>query len=301
MWHNTEVDVITISAWNETDDVQFPPLFSDSTRIKLDPSVVDAKIAEKLSDQKNKKAQETHEKIRATVVNGILSEHILARLKVPDSSNPFPKSAMSNKLPPISPRTESKMPFLVCLAADTNDVGIMVPKPSNMEEPPKWQKLKHVSPDQVSERSAGGLMKTSMRATMKLTHSIRFAPSSLGAVRSFVGGRNRGKQRHEKNHNKRGENDGPNRHQSDSVQERRERHGEEEQAERKRPEVAERVLRLYYEEAGGRSPEGAEQVTGIRDLGCRNRGEEGSSGRELNRPYRRSWKRMVGHLLIDGC
>ena len=35
---------------------------------------------------------------------------------------------------------------------------------------------------QVSERSERALMKTRIRATSKLTHSIYFAPSSLGAV-----------------------------------------------------------------------------------------------------------------------
>jgi len=177
MWHNKEVEVITISAWNETEDVHFPPLFCDSSRIHLDPNTVDEKMNKTISEQKNKKVQLPHEEIRATVITDTLSAHILARLKVPDSSNPFPKNEMANKLPPISPRTESKMPFLTCLAADTEGTSIMVPRPANMEEPPKWQKAKHVSKEQFANlladvTKANKEMKTMTTSAERMTALI---------------------------------------------------------------------------------------------------------------------------------
>jgi hypothetical protein len=62
----------------------------------------------------------------------VYAQYILARLKLPDSSNPFTLKEMRSKLPPLTPRTEAVMPFLCKLSEDKYD-SIMIEKPENIE------------------------------------------------------------------------------------------------------------------------------------------------------------------------
>mmetsp|Transcript_24785 Transcript_24785/g.46611 ORF Transcript_24785/g.46611 Transcript_24785/m.46611 type:complete len:503 (+) Transcript_24785:67-1575(+) len=139
MYHNSEISCICILCWSETDDKHFPPIFVNSDSIPVDEAGVDSKVAQLVSDQGKQKKQETHENLRKQVLNNLYSDHILARLKIPDSSNPFPKNDIGNKLPPLTPRTEEKMPFLTLLSTDLHN--IMVPRPANFVDPPPFEKL----------------------------------------------------------------------------------------------------------------------------------------------------------------
>jgi hypothetical protein len=139
MFHNSEISCISLLCWSETDDKHFPLIFVNSDAIPVDEASVDAKVAQLVSDQGKQKKQETHENLRKQVLNNFYSEHILARLKIPDSSNPFPKNELANKLPPLTPRTEEKMPFLTLLSSDNHN--IMVPRPANFVDPPPFEKL----------------------------------------------------------------------------------------------------------------------------------------------------------------
>ena len=139
MYLNVEISMLCVLCWNETDDKHFPPIFVNSDAIPVDDSIVDAKVAQLVSDQGKQKKQETHENLRKQVLNAHYSDYILARLKIPDSSNPFPKQELANKLPPLTPRTEEKMPFLTMLSQD--HAHIMVPRPANFVDPPPFEKI----------------------------------------------------------------------------------------------------------------------------------------------------------------
>ena len=52
---------------------------------------------------------------------------------------------LDNTLPALTPRTESLMPFLTMLSSDVH--SIMIPRPANYIEPPRYQKLEHVCMD----------------------------------------------------------------------------------------------------------------------------------------------------------
>jgi hypothetical protein len=110
-----------------------------------------------MSDQAKQKTQSDPEELKKQVQNDMISTFILARLKVPDSSNPFPSDMLGNTLPPLTPRTEKLMPFLTMLASDTHN--LMVPRPDNYVEPPRYQKLEHVDMDKfhnlISEVNQG--------------------------------------------------------------------------------------------------------------------------------------------------
>jgi len=149
MYHNVEISMLCVLCWSETDDKHFPPIFVNSDAIPVDDGIVDAKVAQLVSDQGKQKKQETHENLRKQVLNSHYSDYILARLKIPDSSNPFPKNDIANKLPPLTPRTEEKMPFLTLLSTDA--VNIMVPRPANFVDPPPFEKIINVDIGQFQE------------------------------------------------------------------------------------------------------------------------------------------------------
>ncbi len=151
MWHNTEVNCIAIMCWNETEDKHFPPIFVDSSRIPIDEAAVEAKVGQMTADQQKQKqsAPSSREALKTQVLNDMYAQHILARLKVPDSSNPFPKATLGNKLPPLTPRSEELMPFLTLLSTDVS--SIMIPRPVNYVDPPKYKKLEHVDLNQFNK------------------------------------------------------------------------------------------------------------------------------------------------------
>ena len=145
IWHNSDLNLLTILCWSETDDKHFPPIFVDSSAIDIDDNVVNSKVQQLASDQGKQKNQDTHEQLKKNVKNDIYTSHILARLKVPDASNPFPKEAIGEFLPLITPRTETLMPFLSLLSTDKSH--IVTSRPDNFVDPPPFQKLKTVTLD----------------------------------------------------------------------------------------------------------------------------------------------------------
>ena len=74
MYHNVEISMLCVLCWSETDDKHFPPIFVNSDAIPVDDSVVDAKVAQLVSDQGKQKKQETHENLRKQVRTGPRSE-----------------------------------------------------------------------------------------------------------------------------------------------------------------------------------------------------------------------------------
>ena len=191
MWHNEEISCITVLCWSETDDKHFPPLYINSDMIHVDEAAIEGKVAQIASDQGKQKVQQTHEQLRKDVLKDFYSTHILARLKVPDASNPFPKKEVANKLPPLTPRTETLMPFLSLLSTDT--INIMIPRPENMDEPPPFQKLEHVSLDNFNNLLAD-LNKDQKHAKKLTTNAERMTKlldMSLTAFKNAEGERKR--------------------------------------------------------------------------------------------------------------
>ena len=127
------------------EDHHFPPIFVDSARIPIDKVLLDTKLMQQMSEQAKQKTQSEPETLKQQIMNEMLSSFILARLKVPDSSNPFPRDTLGSTLPPLTPRTEKLMPFLTMLSSDTRN--LMIPRPANYIEPPRYKKLAHVDMD----------------------------------------------------------------------------------------------------------------------------------------------------------
>jgi hypothetical protein len=191
MWHNEEISCITVLCWSETDDKHFPPLYINSDMIHVDEASIEGKVAQMASDQGKQKVQQTHEQLRKDVLKDFYSSHILARLKVPDASNPFPKKEIANKLPPLTPRTETLMPFLSLLSTDIHN--IMIPMPENIETPPPFQKLKHISLDNFNELLAdlSADQKHAKKLTTNAERMTKLLDMSLNAFKNAEGERKR--------------------------------------------------------------------------------------------------------------
>ena len=191
MWHNEEISCITVLCWSESDDKHFPPIYINSDMVHVDEASVDSKVAQLVSDQGKQKVQQTHEQLRKDVLKDFYSTFILARLKVPDASNPFPKNDLAHKLPPLTPRTESLMPFLTLLSTDTENC--MVPRPENIEDPPAFQKLTHVSLDNFNDLLAdlNNDQKTAKKLTTNAERMTKLLDISLTAFKNAEGDRKR--------------------------------------------------------------------------------------------------------------
>ena len=134
MYFNKDLNLICLSCWNEEKDHQFLPIFIDGSKIPLDKKAIDERTAKG--------------ELEYGVRMDMLANYILARLKIPDASNPFPKEELGRRLPPLSPRSEAIMPFIVMLSEDLHN--IMIPAPKNATHPVRYEKLEHVDLDKFS-------------------------------------------------------------------------------------------------------------------------------------------------------
>lgn len=138
LYYAKEVDMITIQVFNQSEDREMPCLYVKRSSIQLKKEAVDEaiKTAIQTSDAREKGVAAA---IAEKTTWEFYAQYLLARLKLPDASNPFPMNEMRAKLPPLSPRAESIMPFLSKLADDSYDT-IMIAKPKFLDDPPKIPK-----------------------------------------------------------------------------------------------------------------------------------------------------------------
>ncbi len=144
LYYQVDTDVITIQVFNQTEDREMPCLYVLKKSLAIDAEAMDEqiKVAVQTSPPDTPK-QAIEDKVKWE----FYSSYILARLKLPDSSNPFPVQDMKAKLPPLSPRTESIMPFL-CKLSDDKFESLMINKPLNIMPPSEIPKEVAISVDE---------------------------------------------------------------------------------------------------------------------------------------------------------
>mmetsp|Transcript_16198 Transcript_16198/g.32308 ORF Transcript_16198/g.32308 Transcript_16198/m.32308 type:complete len:501 (-) Transcript_16198:63-1565(-) len=136
LYYQRELDVISIQIFNQTEDREMPILYVIKSEVDsyLNKDTIEeaVKTAIQTSDTRDEGSKII---IRSKIEWDTIAQYIMARLKLPDSSNPFPVNEMRAKLPPLTPRTEALMPFL-CKLSDDKYESLMVQKPENIEAPP---------------------------------------------------------------------------------------------------------------------------------------------------------------------
>ena len=134
LYYTKEVDIVSIQVFNQSEDREMPCLYVKRSTIQLKKEALDEaiKTAIQTSDAREKGVAAS---IAEKTTWEFYASYLLARLKLPDASNPFPMNEMRAKLPPLSPRGESLMPFLGKLADDTYDT-LMIAKPIFLDNPP---------------------------------------------------------------------------------------------------------------------------------------------------------------------
>ncbi|GMI44260.1 hypothetical protein TrCOL_g1429 [Triparma columacea] len=136
LYYSKDIDIISIQVFNQTEDKEMPTLYVMKSDIEAncDKDKLEEEIKVAIQTADTREAGQS-EMIRDRTMWDFFTNYILARLKIPDTSNPFPKNEMANKLPPLTPRTESLCPFLCKLSDDKFD-SLMIPKPQNILPPP---------------------------------------------------------------------------------------------------------------------------------------------------------------------
>ncbi|GMH51914.1 hypothetical protein TrST_g8219 [Triparma strigata] len=154
LYYQAELDLISIQVFNQTQDKEMPILyvFKSDVDSHIDKEVLEeqVKVAIQTSDVREEGSKQL---IRNKHEWEMYAAYILARLKLPDSSNPFPANEMRAKLPPLTPRTEAVMPFLCKLSEDKYE-SLMIEKPENMEPPPAIPKEVTISVDDFQQAIA---------------------------------------------------------------------------------------------------------------------------------------------------
>ncbi|GMH46806.1 hypothetical protein TrRE_jg6999 [Triparma retinervis] len=136
LYYSMEIDIISIQVFNQTEDKEMPTLYVKKSDIEAncdkEKLEEDIKVAIQTADTREAGQSDI---VRDRTMWDFFTNYLLARLKIPDTSNPFPKNEMANKLPPLTPRTESLCPFL-CKLSDDKYESLMIPKPQNIHPPP---------------------------------------------------------------------------------------------------------------------------------------------------------------------
>jgi hypothetical protein len=128
--------VITVQVFNQSEDKEVPSLYVSIHDIEISAETTIATMKKEISAS-NAKTEEQKKKVGDDAKWTLFAEYILARLKLPDTSNPFPVNEMRAKLPPLTPRSESIMPFLCKLSDDQyKGESLMIAKPLGIEPPP---------------------------------------------------------------------------------------------------------------------------------------------------------------------
>ncbi|GMI09493.1 hypothetical protein TrLO_g1278 [Triparma laevis f. longispina] len=147
LYYQSELDLVSIQVFNQTQDKEMPILYVLKTDVDshIDQEALEeqVKVAIQTSDVREEGSKQL---IRNKQAWEMYAAYILARLKLPDSSNPFPVNEMRAKLPPLTPRTEAVMPFL-CKLSDDKYESLMIEKPENVEPPPAIPKEVSISVD----------------------------------------------------------------------------------------------------------------------------------------------------------
>jgi len=147
LYYCSELDIISIQVFNQTEDKEMPTLHVMKSEIEANCSKEkleeEIKVAIQTADTREKGQSDL---IRERTEWEFFTSYLLARLKIPDSSNPFPKNDVANKLPPLTPRTESSCPFLSKLSDDKYE-SLLIKKPDNIHPPPPVPREVNISVD----------------------------------------------------------------------------------------------------------------------------------------------------------
>jgi hypothetical protein len=145
LFYQEHFDIITVQVFNQGEDKEMPCLFVHKSDLAIDSTAMEEAITNATMTSDVREAGQK-EAIMKKITWEFYSNYLLARLKLPDSSNPFPMNEMRNKLPQLTPRTEACMPFFTKLSGDS-DKELMIAQPPNLENPPAIPKAVVISED----------------------------------------------------------------------------------------------------------------------------------------------------------
>ena len=186
LYFQKSLDIVSIQVFNQSEDKEMPVLYARKSDIE---SFVDAealeeqvKVAIQTSDVRKEGQSDA---IREKTEWEFYSQYILARLKIPDSSNPFPTEEMEEKLGrPITPETRAIMPFLSKLSDDKYD-SLMVSPPANIEPPPEIPKEVSISVEDFNKafssfQEGAGELKKMRTSAEKMSKIIAISINAFG-------------------------------------------------------------------------------------------------------------------------
>jgi len=192
MWYQPHFDIVTLQIYNQTEDKEMPCLFLYKADMVIDQAKCDEAVAIKVAGVD---ARDAAAKVgaRKTVEWEFYSNYLLARLKLPDTSNPFPINEMRNKLPELTPRTEKVMPFLAKLSGDCfkhvagsgEFDSLMIARPNNLEAPPNVPKEMEISEDDFKKTFAE-FQERAAHATMSRADAEKMQKLMAMSINAFA-------------------------------------------------------------------------------------------------------------------